>query len=75
VKSFGPKMKNIILRIIWALLAIPAFIALGGLTFLVQLFFSPKEAVHDFVKGFKELVFYVKNGYYYPYEEDLNDNE
>ena len=68
-------MKSIILRIIWALLAIPAFIVLGGLTFLVQLSFNPKEAGHDFMKGFKELVFYVKNGYYLPYEEDLNDNE
>jgi hypothetical protein len=66
-------MKSIILRIIWALLAIPAFIVLGGLTFLVQLSFNPKEAGHDFMKGFKELVFYVKNGYYLPYEEDLND--
>jgi hypothetical protein len=75
VKSFGPKMKSIILRIIWALLAIPAFITLGGLTFLVQLSFNPKEAGHDFVKGFKELVFYVKNGYYLPYEEDLNDTD
>jgi len=75
VKSFGPKMKNIILRIIWALLAIPAFVALGGLTFLIQLFFNPKEAAHDFKKGLDELIFYIKNGYYYPYEEDLNDTD
>jgi hypothetical protein len=75
VKSFGPKMKSIILRIIWALLAIPAFVALGGLTFLIQLFFNPKEAAHDFKKGLDELIFYIKNGYYYPYEEDLNDTD
>lgn len=68
-------MKNLFLRLIWSLLAIPAFFALAGLTFLGQMFFSPKEAGRDFVKGFKELVFYIKNGYYYPYQEDLNDTD
>ena len=75
VINFGLNMKSIILRIIWALLAIPAFIALGGLTFLIQLFFNPKEAAHDFKKGLNELIFYIKYGYYYPYEEDLNDRD
>jgi hypothetical protein len=72
-KSFGPKMKSLVFRLIWALLAIPAFIVLGGLTFLIQMTFNSKEAGRDFVKGLKELFFYIKNGSQPPYEEDLND--